>query len=337
MEHYFDVHDFGEDAKLVAEITESKREIQKQDKNILTNNFIVQLANFAILIIKESLNQANKLKNEIGKLKGIKDLEEPLTMKEKSKLYKEAIQFFAKNSAHIEVLRENVLERCFFILHPFCHCLPKDIKTEFNDTVNRGSVKTKVTGLMLKANEFTRTMIHEEKLKLFFGRNKFLALFANFVDLWKDLSFIMTLIINFVILASFSDSFGSPDPSYNRLYNPRLFLQSENDRTELIFQYLGIIMVICSSFVVLFFICKKAPLIIQKSWEANKQNDEQSERKQGFIVKIFTFLFKSLFALFKIFKTLQVVYYIAYGIFAIIGVIFHPFFFCFHLSEILFR
>ena len=30
-------------------------------------------------------------------------------------------------------------------------------------------------------------------------------------------------------------------------------------------------------------------------------------------------------------------YYIAYGLFAILGTFFHPFFFIFHLSEILFR
>lgn len=39
---------------------------------------------------------------------------------------KQAVRFFAKNSATIEVIRDNQLERVHFILLPFCHNLPKE-------------------------------------------------------------------------------------------------------------------------------------------------------------------------------------------------------------------
>ena len=39
----------------------------------------------------------------------------------------------------------------------------------------------------------------------------------------------------------------------------------------------------------------------------------------------------------EFFKEIEVMYYVMYGIFAILGTIVHPFFFIFHLSEILFR
>ena len=46
----------------------------------------------------------------------------------------------------------------------------------------------------------------EERISNFFSKNKFIALFVSYVDLWKDLCFLMTLIINFMIFASFKDS-----------------------------------------------------------------------------------------------------------------------------------
>lgn len=36
-------------------------------------------------------------------------------------------------------------------------------------------------------------------------------------------------------------------------------------------------------------------------------------------------------------QEVEVMYYVAYGVFAILGTFMHPFFFIFHLSEILFR
>ena len=46
-------------------------------------------------------------------------------------------------------------------------------------------------------------MILEEKLFIFFNNNKIIALFANYVNLWKDFCFILTLIINFTIITSY--------------------------------------------------------------------------------------------------------------------------------------
>lgn len=61
---------------------------------------------------------------------------------------KEAVRFFACNSATIEVVRDNRLEKVYFIILPFCRFLPKETKTEFNEGVNRANVKTKVQGLI---------------------------------------------------------------------------------------------------------------------------------------------------------------------------------------------
>ena len=45
----------------------------------------------------------------------------------------------------------------------------------------------------------------EESLSIFFSNNRIIALFANYVTLWKDICFILTLFINFIIITSYHD------------------------------------------------------------------------------------------------------------------------------------
>jgi len=49
---------------------------------------------------------------------------------------------------------------------------------------------------------------HEEKLSEIFKQSALISLVANNVNLWKDISFNLAVIINFLILFSFSDQFG---------------------------------------------------------------------------------------------------------------------------------
>lgn len=92
------------------------------------------------------------------------------------------------------------------------------------------------------------------------------------------------------------------------------------------------IMTVCSSFVVLFFLFKNVPLIIKKNWIIKSGN-----KKPGIIKRIITF-FKLFFKVMIIFlQEIEVMYYIAYGALAVLGTFKHPLFFTFHLTEILIR
>lgn len=64
-----------------------------------------------------------------------------------SKYFREGIQFFKRNSASIEVVRNNQIEKVRFIKLPFCHYLPKETKQEFQDNVKRDSIHTKIQGI----------------------------------------------------------------------------------------------------------------------------------------------------------------------------------------------
>jgi len=99
--------------------------------------------------------------------------------------------FFSKRSAHIEIVRDHSIEKVQFIVLPYMSELPKETKVEFNNKVNRSSPKTKVGDLVQHADHIIEVCKHELRLKLFFSRNKLIAIFANFVNLWKDLAFIL--------------------------------------------------------------------------------------------------------------------------------------------------
>jgi hypothetical protein len=122
--------------------------------------------------------------------------------------FSRAFEFFISNSATIEVIRNDKIEIVYFILLPYVHLLPKEKKVDFHDMVDRSSTKSKVQALVNESERLIEICIHEEKLKRFFNQQKLIALFANYVKLWKDLAFGFTLILNLFIIGSFSDHYG---------------------------------------------------------------------------------------------------------------------------------
>lgn len=71
--------------------------------------------------------------------------------------------------------------------------------------MNRDSVNSKIQGLLDDSFKVIEVCKHEEELAQFFSRNKFIAIFANYVILWKDLAFLMTVWLNLLIILSFYD------------------------------------------------------------------------------------------------------------------------------------
>ena len=117
---------------------------------------------------------------------------------------KNTVNFFAQKTAHIDVVRDNKLETIYFILLPYCFAFPKDKKILFHDNVDRSSVKSKVTYLVQQSEPLIKILKHEEFLQNFFIEYKFLAIFANFDKLWKDIAFLLTIVLNVFVIFSFN-------------------------------------------------------------------------------------------------------------------------------------
>ncbi len=118
----------------------------------------------------------------------------------------QAFRFFYENSAHIDVFRKDKLELVHFILLPYTKAMPKDKKVDFHDNVDRSNTKSKVSDLADIANEIIEICKHEEWLMK--SRNPLLKFFYKYIPFFKEISFLMTLVINFAIFLSFSDEFG---------------------------------------------------------------------------------------------------------------------------------
>ena len=245
-----------------------------------------------------------------------------------------ALEFYKKHSAHIEIFRYNKFYKLYFPLLPECINLPKTIKREFHEKVNRNSVKTKVSGLMDEADYIINVIIHEQRLKNIFNQSKLLGIIATYEKLWENLAFYINLTLNFIIIASYSEN-NAPigeDIEYYRLFQPQLFSLSALDTLRL-FKILGILNLVFSSLAVLLFFMKRGPLFTNKIWKDLKK--KLSIQKYGCIKKVL-FYFKACLDSFRACLTdFNLLFYILYIIFIILGLSIHPFFYAFHLTDFL--
>jgi inositol 1,4,5-triphosphate receptor type 1/inositol 1,4,5-triphosphate receptor type 3 len=96
----------------------------------------------------------------------------------------------------------------------------------------------------------------------------------------------------------------------------------------------GIVMIVCSMFVVFFFVMKKGPLYVKEAWNKSKN---LINKDQNWFVRAFFTLFTIGYCLIRVLMNIDLIYYFAYGACAIIATRFHFFFFAFHLSEVVLR
>lgn len=292
------------------------------------------------------LEMINEWREEIQRqvllrLKVSNDSEEQEKMRAQKKLayqraFSDSIKFFAKNSATIEVIRNGRIEEIIFYKLSFCNYLPKENKTEFHENVDRDSTNSKVSALVESTQNIIDVCKHEEDLNQLFNQNKFIALFAKYVILWKDLSFLLTLILNvFVILSYYEGDSEDPDERFRvRIYEPTFLKVLPVAETKSIFTYCGIGMIICSTFVVLFFILKKGPLYIKEAWNSSK---DMLKEDQNAAIRFFIKIYMIGFCFIKVLLNIDLVYYLAYGALAFVATLVHPFIFAFHLSEVVLR
>ena len=187
-------------------------------------------------------------------------------------------------------------------------------------------------------------MKHEDRLRIFFNKNKIVGFFATRGKLWEKFAFYTSILINLMIILSYSEYFlpeadkkkekTNPE-EYNkalqfyRINDPRFLLQKDFIYTKDLIRIIGILNLIFSSLVVFFFFIKRAPLLLEKSWTDFYYLKANKFKK---IFKGFKLIIKSLFICLQDYLFL---YYICYIFFSSWGIILHPFFFVFHLTDFL--
>ena len=88
-------------------------------------------------------------------------------------------------------MRENLLEKTYFYIMPFCHSLTKDTKTKFQQEVKRISVKSKVSSLLQQSDELIEIIEHEYRLNTLFNKIQLVALLTSNILMWRDAAFLL--------------------------------------------------------------------------------------------------------------------------------------------------
>ena len=79
--------------------------------------------------------------------------------------------------------------------------------------------------------------------------------------------------------------------------------------------------------------------MIKESWKDDSDDGKNKipKKKKGFILSLFGMVYKIVKTAFMLLNNFQLLYYLMYGATAVVGVIYHEFFFTFHMTEILVR
>lgn len=227
------------------------------------------------------------------------------------------------------MIREDRIYTIYFPRLPICN-LPKDAKIDFHDSVDRTSSKTKLTTLIDSSPYLIKIMKYEEKLNQLFAINPVFGFFATHGKLWESCAFATTLIINIIVLISYTQDLSIPGKSIRdiRLFEPRLLHNEAFEFTPQLIQILGILMLAFSSLIVFFFLVKRAPLKVDEIWNNYKL-------PSGCFKITVDLSLRSIKSIFILLQDLDILYYSIYIIAGIVGLAVHPFFFAFHLMGFL--
>lgn len=282
-------------------------------------------------------NMVGTLSNrEKTQLEEFQKLKKSMEFKE---LKSRALKFYKSHSSHIEIARENKFYKIYFPLLPECSTLPKPIKREFHEKVNRTSVKTKVSDLLDQADYFIDVITHEQKLKTFFSKNKFFGIISAYEKFWENLAFYINLTLNFIIIASYSE-YNAPigatteEIDYYRLEEPTFF-NLNSQQTLFLFKILGILNLIFSGIVIILFWMKRGPLITGMIWRQLYKTFDSNKDKLSTLTKGIMYSKAILQSTKAVLTNFTMLFYLLYICFLILGITFHPFFYAFHLSDFL--
>lgn len=96
---------------------------------------------------------------------------------------------------------------------------------------------------------------------------------------------------------------------------------------ESVINALGIVLIVLTMIIVASFILKTAPIIIKKAWKGVTKDK----------LNLLKYVLRIINTVFLVVSDFYVVYYLVYGATAIIGLAVSPFFFAFHLFDVLVR
>jgi len=117
------------------------------------------------------------------------------------------LSFFQKRTGRVEIVREDELERVYFPIPPLCELLPKKYKDDLVNNVNRHDLLSKLDDFVNRSDG----LLAEMKWQLQLQQTPRLRWFSANFSFTRQVSFVITLLLNALILFFFPLEHGLED------------------------------------------------------------------------------------------------------------------------------
>ncbi|CAD8204536.1 unnamed protein product [Paramecium pentaurelia] len=318
-------------------VVEDLEEFQKNNdegqlvQDFLKDNILNELSRLGQSLMKHGLEQLNQIKQQFSG-----QVEEKMNIIKKHEMMHKAFQFYKINTLQVEFVKDDVLYLTYFPKQPCFYLLRQEIKKKFLDQADRTSTKTKIISLVNFVDSAYKFMLHQEALRDYFKKHKFLEILARRGKLWMQLAFYNGFLINLIIILSYTQLAFPPGykPTdsdviqYYRLNEPRFLGDYNNTNTKYYLMMLAYLNLAINFMVLFFYLIDKAPVKLQFVWNA--------WHASSLIGHLISGLIKVIISIIVLVIDFDIIYYILQIAFNIIGITIHPFFLAFHLIHILY-
>lgn len=174
---------------------------------------------------------------------------------------KYAYDFFQQNSATIEIIFENQIQRVYFMKHPISNFLDIHHKNSLMNSVRRDNPNEKISDFFAATPRLFDMMDHTYNL----SHN--LKLKPGYLDLIRDIALILSIIINLFIFWNFKIE-----------VTKQIGRNDESMQQDVVFRICGVLHLISSSIMIILQIFIKTRMILMDNWR-----EEFSAFKKQFI------------------------------------------------------
>jgi len=257
-----------------------------------------------------------------------------------------AMNFFKKNCCEVEVVKNDNLHLVLFPKIYSVNDHSKELFMKFRENANRNSLMTKLMSIYTNYKEMYFSLKHLNSMERSFRRFWVFDVTLNNTKFFQYLSYALSLILNILILTGYSEDDVTEEERLeygDRLKFIKLFLNLDIYYSRIVFLILGSLMLFSSFIVFAEFLTKRAPLIFRRYMRKKYIDEFESRRVYNELetrsfYQVFT-LDKNMELRFKIMVVLQmflkveVLYAIISFSCTFLALIYHYFFFVFHLLD----
>ena len=250
-------------------------------------------------------------------------------------LFKAAFSFFEVHTGNIEVVFCGEIFKIYFSYPPECKGLNEEIKDDFHRHSIRDSDQNKLKYMLDKSENIIDQIRHEYRIKRFIRKSRFrlVLMIATQVNIWRVVAFFLTILMNLVILLSYSSNKG-----YESHYQFNLDEEGiSKNKVGLILDCLGISQLVCCIMIVAFFLIKIGPLLVKKGWECKAPGVTVLESNPNLLNRFLVKWIRICVTIFFISTNVDVIYYLLYTAFSILGIFLHPFYYSLLLLDMVYR